>query len=105
LAKKEQKSINYSVEFKLMAVKKYIEDDMSYNAIAKELGLYDHKYVSRWVKNYIELGIDGLKERRGSSRSLFKGRPRVKPLSLEEENRKLKMENEFLKKLHALQRR
>ncbi|MDR7003113.1 transposase-like protein [Neobacillus niacini] len=105
MAKKGQKFINYSVEFKLMAVKKYIEEDMSYTAIAKELGVYDHKYISRWVKNYNELGLDGLKDRRGSSQSPFKGRPSSKPLSLEEENGKLKMENEFLKKLHALQRR
>lgn len=68
---------------------------MSYAAIAKELGLYDHKYVSHWVKNYKELGLDGLNDRRGSSQSPFKDRPRTKPLLLEEENQKLKMENKF----------
>lgn len=86
MAKKGQKFINYSVDFKLKAIKKYLEEDMSYAAIAKELGLYDHNFVSSWVKNYKELGLDWLNDRRGSSQSPFKGRPRTKPQLLEEEN-------------------
>jgi len=105
LAKKGQKFINYSVEFKLLAVNKYFEGEMAYTAIAKELGVYDHSYIRRWVKNYKEFGVEGLKERRGKSRSPLKGSPRTKPMSVEEENRILKMENEFLKKLRAFQRR
>jgi transposase len=105
LAKKGQKFINYSVEIKLAAVKKYLDDGMGYQSIAKEFGLPDKNYVRRWVKNYRELGKEGLCDLRGKVRSPFKGRPRTKPLSLEEENKILKMENEFLKKLHAFQRR
>ncbi|MFB5197373.1 helix-turn-helix domain-containing protein [Neobacillus sp. KR4-4] len=105
MAKKGQKFINYSFEYKLAAVKEYFEGEMGYKALAKELGLPDHSYIRRWVNKYKELGEAGLDDRRGKSNSPFKGRPRTRPLSLEEENRILKMENEFLKKLRAFQRR
>jgi transposase len=105
LAKKGQKFINYSVEFKLAAVKKYLKGETGYRPIAEELGLPDHSYIKRWVKNYMESGEAGLENQRGKSQSPFTGRPRTKPMSLEEENRVLKMENEFLKKLRAYQRR
>ncbi|KON88901.1 transposase [Sporosarcina globispora] len=105
MAKKGQKFINYSFEFKLSAVIKYFEGEMGYKAIAKMLGLPDHTYIRRWVKNYKELGEEGLKDRRGKSESPIKGRPRTIPMSIEEENKILKMENEFLKKLRAFQRR
>jgi transposase len=105
LAKKGQKFINYSVEFKLAAVKKYLKGESGYRPIAEEFGLPNHTYIIRWVKTYKEFGEAGLDDQRGKSNSPFKGRPRTKPMSLEEENRILKMENEFLKKLRAFQRR
>lgn len=105
MAKKGQKFIHYSFDYKLAAVKKYFEGEMGYKALAKELGLPDHSYIRRWVINYKELGEAGLDDHRGKSTSPFKGRPRFRPMSLEEENRILKMENEFLKKLRAFQRR
>lgn len=103
--KKGQKFKNYSVEFKLKAVKKYLKGESGYRPIAKELGLPDHTYIKRWVKNYMEFGEAGLHEHRGKSLSPYRGRPRTNPMSLEEENKILKMENEFLKKLRAIQRR
>ncbi|MEJ9149937.1 transposase [Bacillus smithii] len=84
MAKKGQTFINYSVEFKLFAVNKYLEGEMAYTAIAKELGLFDHSYIRRWVKNYREFGVEGLNERGGKSRFPLKGRPSMNSLSLEE---------------------
>ena len=63
-----------------------------------------NKRVILWVKRYNELGEDGLRERRGTTRGLQKGRPRKRELSLEEENQRLKAEVEFLKKLLILER-
>jgi transposase len=105
LAKKGQKFINYSFEFKLSAVNKYFEGEMGYKALAKDLGLPDHTYIRRWVISFKKLGEEGLIDRRGKSTSPYKGRSRTQSMSLEEENRILKMENEFLKKLRAFQRR
>ncbi len=46
---------------------------------------------------------DGLKERRGTTKGLHKGIPRKLELSLDEENKILKIEVEFLKKLLILE--
>ncbi|MCC0566463.1 transposase [Brevibacillus borstelensis] len=56
---------NYSVEFKLQAVKMYLDQGMGYNRVTRELDLISSSYIRRWVKNYRELGIEGLRERRG----------------------------------------
>ena len=61
-----------------------------------------NKRVLLWVKRFNEFGEDGLRERRGTTRGLQKGRPRNRELSLEEENQRLK--NEILKKLLILER-
>lgn len=62
---KGQKFANYSTEFKLKAVRLYVEDGMGYNSITKELNLISSSYIRRWVKNYREHGLQGLEERRG----------------------------------------
>jgi transposase len=79
MARKSQKFKSYSADFKLKAVKMYLNEHMSYSHIAKELGVYDHKYIIRWVKNYNKSGIEGLSEHRGRSASPFKGRSKTKP--------------------------
>ena len=82
----------------------YLEESIGSTTIAKELNLSSHKRVLLWVKRYNEFGEDGLRERRGITRGLQKGRPRKRQLSLEEENQRLKAEVEFLKKLLILER-
>ena len=66
--------------------------------------------VKRWERIYLEEGIEGLmEERRGRSSKLDgvrKGRSPKFEKHVEEdliaENQRLRMENEYLKKLHAL---
>ena len=82
----------------------YLEEGIGSTTIAKELNLSSSKRVLLWVKRYNEFGEDGLRERRGITRGLQKGRPRKRQLSLEEENQRLKAEVEFLKKLLILER-
>ncbi|APU59231.1 transposase [Clostridium botulinum] len=95
----KSKQRNYSKEIKMKAVKMYLEDGMGSTRIAKELGLSSYKRVLLWAKNYQEFGEDWLEERRGKDSTVHKGRPNKKTKSIEEENLRLKAENEYLKKL------
>ncbi len=104
MQKNNRKNTNYSFDIKLKAVKMYLVEGIGSPTIAKELGLSSNKRVLLWVKRYNEFGEDGLKERRGTTRGLQKGRPRKRELSLKEENQRLKAEVEFLKKLLILER-
>lgn len=92
----------YSMELKLEAVKRYLEDRESYRAIARDLNISCWKSVGRWVKHYEREGVEGLKEKRGTTRKDPKGQTR--PLNLEEENKELRAENEYLKKCLGFER-
>jgi transposase len=100
MAKKGQKFGSFSQEFKLKAVKMYHEEHKGVETIAKELGLPSHSYVRRWLKAYAEKGPEGLKDQRSmpAKEGKKRGRP-PKANSLEEENLRLRAENEYLKKL------
>jgi transposase len=111
-----ERSISYSPEFKLKAVKDYkmgkgpsqifIEQGFDLNMIGKE---QPKRCLRRWRDTYERFGEDGfLTERRGKGSS---GRPSSKQLSVEEKLRKaeakikfLEAENDFLKKLEELER-
>ena len=65
--------------------------------------------LQRWERKYLEEGIEGLtKDNRG--RPTINGKKRGRPPKLDEqveedliaENQRLRMENEYLKKLNAL---
>ena len=81
-----RKNMSYSFDIKLKAVKMYLEEGTGSSTIARELNLSSNKRVLLWVKRYNEFGEDGLRERRGTTRGLQKGRPRKRQLSLEEKN-------------------
>lgn len=101
-------NISYTSEFKLLAVKANIEGK-SPTDIFDEAGIdvapfvknYAVKTISRWKKIYQEEGKLGLvKEKRGKNAT---GRPKAKEFnSVEAELEYLRLENDFLKKLHAL---
>jgi transposase-like protein len=105
MRKKINQRTTYSAEFKLKAVKMYLDDGYGFQAVAKKLNIPDKKSVRRWVKNYNTLGTEGLEERRGkSSLAHTKGKPRKKPMTLEEQVKRLQAENEYLKKYLGLER-
>ena len=54
------------------------------NWTIKELNLSSNKRVLLLVKSYNEFKENGLRERRGTTRGLQKGKPRKQDLSLEE---------------------
>lgn len=115
--KVSEKSISYSEEFKKHAVIEFNngksatqifrEAGFDINILGKEI---TKQSLKRWRKTYNtfgELGLVG--EKRGANST---GRPKDLELTLEEQlaelqarNAYLQMENEFLKKLDALERR
>jgi len=93
----------YSKETKLKAVKLYLEDGISSTRIAKMLNLSDHKRALLWVKQYRDKGETAFdQDNRGLKRGIGKGRPKKTFRTIEEEVIYLRLENEFLKKLEAL---
>jgi len=99
MALKGTKFNNYTVEFKLEAVKLYEGGNGGYKVISEQLGLRSHTQLRNWVQKYRngDLFIDG----RGKSRKAstpFIGRPKTKFISIEEENSYLKAQVEYLKK-------
>jgi len=89
---------SYTVELKLAAVQKFLAGSTKAE-ILLEFGISNRALFDKWVAAYRQLGANGLvaksKGRKPQSKDLSKQ-------SLEERVRFLEMENEVLKKLHAL---
>ncbi len=114
VVKCSQKAVTYSKDFKLRAVKQYLEENLSCPEIFRLAGFnisvlgrnIPKDRISDWKYIYRTHGETGLSiERRGANSS---GRPKVKGLSekeklerLEAEVAYLKAENVFLKQLRA----
>lgn len=118
ISKCSTKSITYSQEFKVLAVKKY-DSGLTATQIFRDAGIdlvvvgkdIPDGRVRDWRKTYKSHGADKLRtESRGKSRG--GGRPRTKGLTdsdkirrLEVEVAYLKAENDFLAKLRAAKKR
>ena len=83
----------FSREFKLAAVKKVLEQGLSFREVARELGIRD-TYIHNWKKAFESEGtLDAEVKREVSQDAELK--------RLREENRQLKMERDILKKATA----
>jgi len=116
MQKKRTSNKRYSPEFKLFAVKRLIEEKLGYREAVRELKLGNpetggaRKMLQKWERIYLEEGAEGLmNERRGRASKVTgvrKGRPPKLDKPVEEdligEVQRLRMENEYLKKLYAL---
>lgn len=113
MAKKGQKFRKYSPEFKLSVIMDMRKNRLSYSETMRKyfphLGERNFRFLKQWERKYLEEGYEGLmKENRGRATSTGKrrGRPPKLDKQVEEdliaENQRLRMENEYLKKLHAL---
>ena len=83
---------HYPVEIKLEAVRLFLEEGKTRAEIAKCLGLRSDGRVKKWVSQYRH-------EVNGFQKPI--GRPRQHPESEQEELKRLRMENDLLKKFHA----
>ena len=111
MKKTRRKNKVYSAEFKIGVIMDMREHHLGYRETARKYwnvtrgkDLNYTKTIRRWERIYLEEGAEGLmKERRGKG---SKGRPPKLDKKAEEdliaENQRLRMENEYLKKLSAL---
>jgi transposase len=84
--------VHYSLETKMEAIRLYEEEGFSQSMITEKLGIRDPGRVQVWLRQY---------RRDGKAAFLKpKGRPRKKQ-DLEAEVKRLRMENDLLKKFHA----
>ena len=116
MGKTGRKNKKYSAEFKIGVIMDMREHHLGYNETVRKYELGNPQFgaaramVQRWERIYLEEGAEGLmKERRGKSNSARRGRPPKLDKKVEEdliaENQRLRMENEYLKKLDALVRK
>lgn len=93
--KTKERRRKFSKEFKLEAVKLVREQGMTYQKVAEDLGLKHATVVARWARQLEENGeyaFPGKGKRDARDEVLHQ---------LEEENRKLRMERDILKKAMA----
>ena len=104
---------NYSLDFKLNVVDLYLTGEMSYQNLANEFKINNLSIIARWVKEFREEGIEGLKPKKRGKPSIMPNTDKNKDLKnkrnktkkelselekLREENYYLQMEVEILKK-------
>ena len=120
MGKTGRKNKKYSTEFKMCVIMDMREHHLGYNETVRKYWDItrgqEHNYqkqIQRWERIFLEEGAEGLmKERRGRASKvdgIAKGRPPKLDKKIEEdliaENQRLRMENEYLKKLSALVRK
>ena len=72
--KVKRENTKYTLEFKLKVVNLYLTGEMSYQSLANELKINNPSIVARWVSEFREKGIEGLKSKK-------RGRPSKMPNS------------------------
>ena len=99
---------SYSGDFKQNVIEYMHTNHLSLQEAAFHFNLANHSIVGKWERIYYEEGPQALyKKRRGQCKNM-NSKPRRKKLSKEieedliAENQRLRMENEYLKKLNAL---
>jgi transposase len=99
------KNRKYDGKFKQEVIEWMIEHKYGAKIAANEFGIADKNVVLSWMRIYREEGLSALcEERRGRKKAVNDG---VKPEcggqeSLLDEVKRLRMENDYLKKLQAL---
>ena len=94
----------YTREYKLKAIKRYINGNESMRAISVDLGLTDPGIVRDWVKKYRQSGEDAIQTTTGRKNYLLHEERQNKIASdeLKERIKYLEAENEYLKKSYSL---
>ena len=104
---KNQKS-SYGGDFKLNVVEYMHENHLSLLETCIKFNIGNQERVGIWERIYYEEGPQALYEERRGRKKNMSSKPRKKKLSKEveedliSENQRLRMENEYLKKLNAL---
>lgn len=107
-----KKSGSYSGDFKVSVVKYMHDNHMSAHATAIKFGIRKHSTVCKWEQIYWDKGPEALyKDNRRRTKKMPKSKIKNYKLTkqvnqeeetLEQEVKRLRMENDYLKKLNAL---
>ncbi|MBM7717287.1 transposase [Siminovitchia sp. FSL H7-0308] len=106
--KRKQTREMYPVQFKLDTIQFVLKTGASYLETAVQFKLNNPSLIRRWMKEFKEQGVEGLKPKGESSMSKKPNKPKKKEEikltreeELERENELLRLENAYLKKLRA----
>ncbi len=95
MAKKGQTFQTYTEEFKLKAVRAYVEGSASYKVVAQREGIRNCSQLKVWVRKWQNGESFDVRK---SEPNPMKGRPRTSFQSIEEERDYLKVQVDYLKK-------
>ncbi|WP_058991081.1 helix-turn-helix domain-containing protein [Anaerococcus rubeinfantis] len=123
--KVKRENTKYTLEFKLNVVNLYLTGEMSYQSLANQLKINNPSMITRWVNDFREKGIEGLKPKKrrriskmpnsqnkskdtkiesttnisnSENQSLTEAQLKEKIKKLEEKNYWLQLENDAIKK-------
>ena len=96
MARMGQTFQTYTEEFKLKAVRAYVESSSSYKAVAEQEGIRNCSQLKVWVKKW--QNGESFDERKDNGPNPLKGRSRTVFDSVEEERDYLKAQVDYLKK-------
>ena len=95
--KVKRKNTQYTLEFKLNVVNLYLTGEMSYQSLANELKINNPSIITRWVNDFREKGIEGLKsKKRGRPSKMSKSQNKSKDTKIESSANIRNSENESL---------
>lgn len=95
--KVKRKNTQYTLEFKLNVVNLYLTGEMSYQSLANELKINNPSMIRRWVNDFREKGIEGLKsKKRGRPSKMPKSPKKSKNTKAESSSNITNSENESL---------
>ena len=82
--KVKRENTQYTLEFKLNVVNLYLTGEMSYQSLANELKISNPSIIARWVIDFREKGIEGLKsKKRGRPSKMSKTPKKSKDTKIE----------------------
>ena len=95
--KVKRKNTQYTLEFKLKVVNLYLTGEMSYQSLANELKINNPSIITRWVTDFREKGIEGLKpKKRGRPSKMPKSQKKSKDTKVNSSTNLTKLENDSL---------
>lgn len=95
--KVKRKNTQYTLEFKLNVVNLYLTGEMSYQSLSNELKINNPSMIARWVKDFREKGIEGLKpKKRGRPSKMPKSQKKSKDTKVNSSTNLTKLENDSL---------
>lgn len=96
----------YSPKFKEKALRRVFIDGESITAVAIDIGLSSRGILANWIKSYVENGYNIVEKKEDNmtnkKKKMTQSEMQKKIKELELQNLRLRVENEYLKKLDAL---